>query len=164
MASPPGVEHPVRLGDERAGSDGVLQHAVAVDDVERGVGKRQRLAVGDAQIAAEAEQREVPSAPGRWPSVTDRCRSHARRRAANRARSVPMPQPTSSSRWPAIAAEVDQLGQVAQLVEAVVVEIGEELAAAHGMRGHLEVVDALVPVTADLLSGHSPPIGTMLAG
>ena len=54
------------------------------------------------------------------------------------------------------AAEVDELGQVAQLVEAIVVEIGEELAAAHRMRGHLEIVDALVPVAADLIGGHSP--------
>ena len=56
------------------------------------------------------------------------------------------------------AGEVDELGQVAQLVEAVVVEVGEELAAAHRVRGHLEIVDALVPVAADLRRWSQPAI------
>ena len=67
-----------------------------------------------------------------------------------------MPQPTSSTLLAAEPGEVDELGQVAQLVEAILVEVGEELAAAHRVRGHLEVVDALVPVAADLVGGHSP--------
>ena len=57
-----------------------------------------------------------------------------------------MPQPTLEHALAAKAVEVDQSRQVVQLVEAVVVEIVEELARAHRVGGHLEIVDARVPV------------------
>jgi F0F1-type ATP synthase membrane subunit c/vacuolar-type H+-ATPase subunit K len=54
------------------------------------------------------------------------------------------------------AAEVHELRQIAELVEPVVVEIGEELARAHRVGRHLEIVDTFVPVAADRLGRHSP--------
>ena len=51
------------------------------------------------------------------------------------------------------AVEIDQARQVVQLVEAIVVEIVEELAGAHRMSGHLEIVDAGVPVAGHVGGG-----------
>ena len=61
-----------------------------------------------------------------------------------------MPQPTSSTRRPRIAVEVDQPKQVVQLLEVVLVEIGEEARRAHRVVRDLEIVDVMVPVAADL--------------
>ena len=96
------------------------------DQVERVVGKRQVLAVGFAQIGRQPLLREV------LPRQRDRRRPTDRRRTtiapprAKRARSVPAPQPTSSTVLAAIAVEVDQPQQVVQLLEVVLIEIGEE--------------------------------------
>jgi hypothetical protein len=48
------------------------------------------------------------------------------------------------------AVEVHEQGQVVQLVEAVVLEIVEEFSRSHRVGGHLEVVDARVPVRGDV--------------
>ena len=45
-------------------------------------------------------------------------------------------------------AEIDQPGQIGQLVEAVGIELVEERTRAHRLRGHLEIVNACVPVFA----------------
>ncbi len=53
------------------------------------------------------------------------------------------------------AVEVDQARQVMQLVEPIVVEVVEELARADRLRGHLQIVDALVPVVLNRVD-HNP--------
>ena len=57
-----------------------------------------------------------------------------------------MPQPDFEQPLAAEGVEVHQLRQVVQLVEPIVVEIVEELPGADRLVGHLQIVDALVPV------------------
>ena len=72
---------------------------------------------------------------------------------ANRARSTPAPQPTSSTAEPAIAVEVDEPQQVMQLLEVILVEIVEEPARPDRMPRDLEIVNVMLPVGADLVDG-----------
>ena len=60
MPVPPGFSTRWHLANQLRGVGGVLHDAVAVDDVERRVGVRQRLAVGDAQfLGRHAVQLEI---------------------------------------------------------------------------------------------------------
>ena len=65
---------------------------------------------------------------------------------ANRTRSVPIPQPTSSSFCPLNPEKSTSFGEVVQLVEAVVVEIIEKRFRADRVVGHFEIVNTVVPV------------------
>ena len=77
---------------------------------------------------------------------------------ANRARSVPAPQPTSSTRRAAIPVEVDEPQQVVQLLEVVLVEVGEEPRRPDRVSRDLEIVDVPVPVVADVGSCGDPNV------
>jgi len=55
----------------------------------------------------------------------------------------------------AVPAEVDQSRKVMELLEVVLIEVGEELAAARDVRGNLEIVDVGIPVVSDVrVRGH----------
>ena len=66
-----------------------------------------------------------------------------------------MPHPTSKQALPSKAGEIDQLRQVVQLVEAIVIQVVEKRLGADRMTGHLQVVDAVVPVALYLVD-HDP--------
>ena len=68
---------------------------------------------------------------------------------ANRTRSVPAPHPTSSTRRPAELVERHEPRQMVQLLEMILLEIGEEPRRARRMRRDLEVVNVRVPVRAN---------------
>ena len=118
---------------------------MGVDDVDAAVPERQRAAVGDERAARQAVQREVLA------------------RQANRGlRQIDADDTGAASREPGeigadaapdleqalagVAVESDRPRQVGELVEAVVVEIVEELERPDRMLRHLEIVDAGVPV------------------
>ena len=68
-----------------------------------------------------------------------------------------MPQPDFEQCLAAIAGEVHQPRQVVQLVEAVFVEVVEELARPDRLVGHLEVVDPRVPVVLNRVDHNRSP-------
>ena len=77
----------------------VLDDAVRVDEIERVVGKRQALGVGDLESPGEPLLRKLALAS----AMADSVRSTPETSAppfANRARSTPAPQPTSSTDRP----------------------------------------------------------------
>ena len=57
-----------------------------------------------------------------------------------------MPHPTSRSFFAGEAVEIDDVRQVAELVEPVLIEIRKKLRRARSVLGHLQVVDTLVPI------------------
>ena len=136
----------------------VLHDAVRVDEVERVVGKRQTLAVGDAQDRPSGPAARSSPSPD---AIADCVRStpvtigaalresreiHARAAADFEHRSA------------AIAVEVHEPQQVMQLFEVILIEIVEEAARADRMPRDLEIVNVLFPVRANVIdrrhSGH----------
>ena len=97
---------------------------MGVNEIERAVAERQMLAVCFAKVRRETLLLEVlpRQRDGRGEISTPLTIAPPR---ANRTRSVPAPQPTSST-VPAIAVEIDQPQEVVQLLEVILVEIGEE--------------------------------------
>ena len=67
-------------------------------------------------------------------------------------RSTPVPQPTSSTRRPRGAGEFDQPLQVVQLLEVILIEIGEEAGRPDLVPRDREIVDVRVPVRAHAAS------------
>ena len=67
---------------------------------------------------------------------------------ANRTRSVPAPHPTSSTRRPRILIERHEPRQMVQLLEMILLEVGEEAGRARRVRRDVEVVNVCVPVRA----------------
>ena len=143
-------QHPTSLGDDCRGIGGVLQHPMAVDDVEGRLVEWQGCAVGDAQILGlQPVQLEV--LPGQVDGRLRQVDAGDARPAPGEPREVGADAAADLEHALAgKAVEVDQPRQVVQLVEAVVVEIVEELARAHRVGGHLEIVDARVPVGGDV--------------
>ena len=74
---------------------------------------------------------------------------------ANRTRSVPAPQPTSRTRRPAYPSKFTSRRQVMQLVEMILIEVGEEPGGSDRVAGDLEIVNMRVPVvrTRSIRSG-----------
>ena len=120
--------------------------------IERVVGERQVLAVGLAQIRLQPLLREVlprqrdgrrrqvdagddGAAPGEADEIGAGAAADVEHAAA------------------AIAVEVDQPQQMVQLLEVILIEIGEEARRADRVRGDLEIVNVLVPVVANVGSG-----------
>ena len=120
-----------------------LQHAAALVDQRPGVAActARRRARNTRSNSPSANGRCSPSASRRsaWsPCCAKFCRASAMADAARstpvttapplakRTRSVPAPQPTSSTRPAAVPVEVDEPQQMVQLLEVILVEVGEE--------------------------------------
>ena len=119
------------------------------DEIEGVVGKRQVLAVGLAQIGLEPLLREV--------LARQRDRRRGQIDAGDERAASGEPDEIGAGAaadvehaLAAIAVEVDQPQQMVQLLEVVLIEVGEEPRRADRMRRDLEIVDVLVPVVADV--------------
>jgi len=121
---------------------------VAVDDVERGILERKRLTVRELQIHLESREAGVlPRELERGLRKIDPGRDGAALREAHEVGSDPAAD--LEERFSPKAFEIDESGEVTELVEAVQVEVVEELLRSRSMASHLEVVDLLVPVSLD---------------
>ena len=142
------LQHPPALLDHEPGVRGVLQNAVTVDDVERGVLERERLSVSELQLHRDlGEARVLPRQPERGPGEID---PGNQRTPLGEADEVgPDPAADLEERFSPEAFEIDETGEVAELVEPVLVEIGEEFPGSRRILGHLQVVDSIVPVLLD---------------
>ncbi len=143
-----GPEHPTALFDHEPRVRRVLKDAVRIDHVERGILEWQRLAVPEPQIDLDAGVAGVlPREVERRLGKIDSGRNGAALGESNEVR--PDAAADLEERLSFVAFEVHQPGKVAELVEAVQVEVFEELLRARSVPGHLEVVDSLVPVGLD---------------
>ncbi len=143
-----GIQHPAALLDHESGLRGVLENAVAVNDVEGGALERERFSVSELQIhrdprVARVLSRELERGLGKVHTGDD----GAALREANEVGSDPAAD--LEERLSPIAFEIDEAGEVTELVETVLVEVVEELLRSRSVASHLEVVDPLVPVLLD---------------
>lgn len=145
---PIGPEHPPALLDHELRVRRVLKDAVRVDDVERGILERKRLAVRELQIHLNVSMaRVLPRQLERRLGKIDAGRNGAALGESNEV--GPDTATHLEKRLPFVAFEVHQPGEVTELVEPILVEIVEELLRARSVPRHLEVVDSLVPVVLD---------------
>ena len=152
MASPPGFEHAPAFLDERPAVGCVLHDAVCENEIERAVGVRQMLAVGFAKVRFEALLREVLSGErDRRRRDIDATDEGAAFREANEIGTGAAADVEHT--FAAIAVEVHETQEVVQLLEVILVEIGEEGAGPWRLSADLEIVDVLVPVVADVGGG-----------
>ena len=143
-----GLQHPAALLGHEAGLGGVLENAVAIDDVERGVLEGEGLAVRELQVHLDSRvapvlSRELERSLGKVDAGHD----GAAPRETNEVGSDPAAD--LEEFFPGIPLEIDETGEVSELVEPVLVEIGEELFRPRRVLGHLQVVDPVVPVLLD---------------
>ena len=127
----------------------ILQNTVGVDDVDAGVAERKRRAVGNEHRASLPVDREVLAREpdGRLREIE----SDDVRATAGKADKVgPNAASDLEEAAPREPGEIDGLGKVGQLVEPVIIELLEELPRPGRARRHLEIVDARVPVGADV--------------
>ena len=123
---------------------------MGVDQVEGVVGKRQLLAVGDLESAAQPLLREIGARQldGRRGEIdagdVGAALGEAREVDAGAAADF-------ENRSAAVAVEVDEPQQMMELLEMILIEIVEEAARADRMRGDLEIVNVPVPVRADVV-------------
>ena len=144
------LQHAAALVDQPLRVGGVLHDAVRVHQIEGVVGKRQLLAVGDLERAAQPLLREVGA------RQLDRRRREIDAGDVGAAFGEPREIDAGAAadfedRRPAVAVEVDEPQQVVQLLEVILVEIVEEPARSDRMPRDLEVVDVPVPVGADVV-------------
>ena len=128
MASPPGFSTRRHSSTSAAAVGRVLHDAVCENEIERAVGVRQMLSVGFAQVRFEALLREVLSGQrDRRRRDIDATDERAALREANEigAGAAADVEHTLA----AIAVEVHETQEVVQLLEVILVEIGEEGAA-----------------------------------
>jgi len=121
---------------------------VAVDDVERKILERKRLAVREPQIHRDSRVAGVlPRELERGLGEIDPGDDGAAFREANEVGSDPAAD--LEERLSPIAFKIDEAGEVTELVKPILVEVVEELLRSRSMARHLEVVDPLVPVSLD---------------
>lgn len=142
------LQHPAAFLGHEPWCRRVLENAVAVNDVERGVLERERFSVSELQFHRDPGVARV--LPGELESglgKVDTGHEGAAPREADEVGSDPAAH--LEERPSPIAFEIDEAGQVTELVEPILVEIGEELLRPRSVGSHLEVVDPLVPVSLD---------------
>jgi glycerol-3-phosphate dehydrogenase len=121
---------------------------VSVDDVERPIVERKGLSIGLLQIHLDLRvTRVLPRELEGGLGEIDAGDQGAASREANEVGANPAADLEEG--FSPIAFEIDEAGEVPELVEPILVEIGEELPGSRSVAGHLEVVDALVPVGLD---------------
>src|SRR5262249_25694181 len=128
---------------------GVLNDAMAEDQIERLVGKWQPLAVGDPEVASEALLIEVCAGQiDRGRRDIDAGHVGAAFREARQV-DAGAAADVQNAAAPALV-KGNKPQEVVQLLEVVVVEVVEKSTGPDGMPCHVEVVNVPVPVVADL--------------
>ena len=146
------LQDAVALVDEALRVGGVLHDAVREDEIEGVVGKRKRLAVGDAQVGIEPLLLEVclRQVDGRCGEID----AGAHGAALREPREIDGRAAADlEDRLAAVSIEVDETQQVMELLEVILIEIVEEPARPHRMAGDFEIVDMLFPVPANFVDG-----------
>ncbi len=126
----------------------VLQDAVPIDHVEALIVERQRFAVAHLKISLSTQTMQLEVGPGERDRLFREVDTGHVGPAAGESNQVGA-DPTADLEQPlaTIPGEVDEPGQVAQLVEAIVVEGIKETERADWFIGHLQIVNTPVPVS-----------------
>ncbi len=121
---------------------------MSVDDVERGILEGECLAVGELEIHSD---RRLPRVPARQVE-RGFGKIHAGHDGAAPGEANEIGSDAAADLeelLPPVPLEIHEPRQVSELVEAVLVEIVEELLGPRSVASHVEIVDPLVPVSLD---------------
>jgi len=134
---------------------------VGVDEVERGVGERELLAVGDLELRAQALLLEI--GPGERDGRRGQVDAGHAGAAPRKAREVDPRAAAHLENHPApVAVKLHEPQQVMELFEVILVEIVEEAPGPDRMPRDRQVVDVMIPVAAHLRCRHHA--GDTIAG
>ena len=122
---PARLQHPATLFHQAPGIARVLHHAVRVHQIERVVGKRQALSVGDLEVARETLLRKIGlrELDGRRREIDSGDAGAALRETRQIDAGA---APDLENRLTPVSVKIDQAQQVVQLLEMIVIEIVEK--------------------------------------
>ena len=158
-----GLQHPVALLDEPLRVGRVLDDSVRVDEIEGVVWKRQRFAVGDAEVAAQPLLFEVGACEiDRRAGNVDPGNIGAALRKPGQVDASATPDLENAA--PSVTVKADETRQVMKLLEVILIEVVEESARPDGMTRDLEIVDVLIPVRPNVVYRRHGQHYTIAAG